>query len=54
MHRAARPLSEACHDAQRVMSVSFAYDCAERFTSALRFSFFAYFYAYPSSPGVHL
>ena len=42
MKRDARQLSMACHDAKRIMSVPYAYDCAARFINALRFSFFAY------------
>ena len=36
-------LSGSRHDADRTMSVSFAYECAGRFTDALRFSFDVFF-----------
>ena len=42
MKRIPRQSAVVCHDAKRIMSVPYAYDCAARFTNALRFSFFAY------------
>ena len=44
MNRSACRMSVSCHDAMRIMSVFFAYHCAVRFTNALRFSFFVFFY----------
>ena len=35
-------LSASCHDTKRIMSVPFAYYCAARFITALRFSFLGF------------
>ena len=42
MMKRPRRVSESCHDAKRIMSVPFAYDCAVRFIIALRFSFLGF------------